>query len=85
MKKASQLVISKSEIIVKNGDYTNPNYGNGNKDNGIVFNIKDKTDILIRNYPGHIPVIRFDGSGGISMKGVNTLKFLLTKSNSTFN
>lgn len=69
LKKASNLAKSKTEILVKNGEYTNSNFGNG-IDNGIVFNMKDMTDILITNYPGHTPVIRFDGSGGISMSEV---------------
>ena len=54
---------------MKNGDYTNTNYGNG-KDNGIACSIQEKTDILIINYPGHTPIIRFDGTGGISMSKV---------------
>ena len=67
--KMRTLVKSKSEIILKNGDYTNANYGNG-KDNGIACRIQEKTDILIINYPGHTPIIRFDGTGGISMSEV---------------
>ena len=74
LKKASKLVNSKSEIIVKNGEYTNSNYGTGKKDNGIVLNIMDKSDILITNYPGHTPIIRFDGTGGISMSEVCKLE-----------
>ena len=35
-------------MILKNGDYTNVNYGNG-KNNGIACSIQDKTDILIIN------------------------------------
>ncbi len=33
--------------------------------------IRDLTDILVASYPGHSPVIRFDGVGGISMSNVN--------------
>ena len=32
--------------------------------------IRDLTDILVTSYPGHSPVIRFDGVGGIQMNNV---------------
>ena len=78
------LVKSKSEIILKNGDYTNTNYGNG-KDNGITCSIQDKTDILIINYPGHTPIIRFDGTGGISMSEVSVFFYLSCSPNPATN
>ena len=34
---------------------------------------QDKTDILVSNFPGHSPIIRFDGSGGIVMLNVGKL------------
>ena len=40
LKKASKLAKSKTQILVKDGEYTNTNFGNG-IDNGIVFNMKD--------------------------------------------
>ena len=32
------------------------------------------TDILLTNYPGHSPVIEFDGAGGISMGDVSRVE-----------
>ena len=32
-----------------------------------MFHIENYTDILLTNFPGHSPVIEFDGAGGISM------------------
>ena len=32
-----------------------------------MFHIQNYTDILVTNFPGHSPVIEFDGAGGISM------------------
>ena len=32
-----------------------------------MFHIQSYTDILLTNYPGHSPVIEFDGAGAISM------------------
>ena len=68
--KAMKIIQSKTEIIVKNGTYTNYNFGNGNKNNPAVFSINNLNNILIKNYPGHNPVIQFDGSGGIIMNEV---------------
>ena len=45
----------------------NEGYGSGAKDNPIVFHTQNYTDILLTNFPGHSPVIEFDGAGGISM------------------
>ena len=46
----------------------NEGYGSGARDNPIVFGyIQNYTDILLTNFPGHSPVIEFDGAGGISM------------------
>ena len=36
----------------------------------MVLSLKDLTDVSIQNFPGHSPVIEFDGAGGISMSGV---------------
>ena len=47
--------------------YRNEDYGSGGIDNPIVFHIQNYTDILLTNFPGHSPVIEFDGAGGISM------------------
>ena len=68
------MAISQTEILVKNGEYTNSNFGNGKKDNGLVMHISDITDIRIANFPGHSPILRFDGSGGISMNNVTWKK-----------
>jgi len=56
-----------------NGEYNNNNYGGG-PNNGAVMTIKDKTDILVSNFPGHSPIIRFDGSGGIVMLNVQRVE-----------
>ena len=32
--------------------------------------IRDLSDLLVTNYPGHSPVIRFDGVAGIQMNNV---------------
>ena len=46
----------------------------GNKNNPTVITIQNKNDILITNFPGHNPKIRFDGSGGIMMNKVNRVE-----------
>ena len=58
---------SGTQILVKDGTYRNEDYGSGNKDNPIVLHIQNYTDILLTNFPGHSPIIEFDGAGGISM------------------
>ena len=73
LKAAGKMAISQTEILVKNGEYTNSNFGNGKKDNGLVMHISDITDIRIANFPGHSPILKFDGSGGISMNNVTWL------------
>ena len=56
-------------VLVKNGTYRNPTFGNGGKNNGAALSVQNKHDVLITNFPGHSPIIQFDGSGGISMSG----------------
>ena len=57
-------------IYVKDGIYSNDNYGSGNKSNSAVLNINSSYNgtinlpVVIRNYPGEKPKINFDGSGG---------------------
>tara|TARA_A100001015_G_scaffold159518_1_gene177235 strand:- start:1919 stop:4795 length:2877 start_codon:yes stop_codon:yes gene_type:complete len=57
-------------IYVKDGIYSNDNYGSGGKSNGAVLNINSSYNgtinlpVVIRNYPGEKPKINFDGSGG---------------------
>ena len=46
----------------------------GNKNNPAVLTIQNKNDILLTNFPGHNPKIRFDGSGGIMMNKVNRVE-----------
>ena len=46
----------------------------GNKNNPTVLTIQNKNDILLTNFPGHNPKIRFDGSGGIMMNKVNRVE-----------
>ena len=68
---------SGTTIFVLNGEYNNPNFnqiqsGNPiNKNNGPAVEIKDKTDLVLRNYPGHIPKIAFDGEAGIIISGAS--------------
>ena len=50
--------------------FRNAGYGTGSQDNQAVMAIRDLTDILVTSYPGHSPVIRFDGVGGIQMNNV---------------
>ena len=45
-------------------------FGSGNLNNPVVLSLKDLTDVSVQNFPGHSPVIEFDGAGGISMSGV---------------
>ena len=45
----------------------NEGFGSGAKDNPIAFHTQNYTDILLTNFPGHSPVIEFDGAGAISM------------------
>ena len=57
-------------IYVKDGVYSNDNFGSGNKSNSAVLNINSSYNgtvnlpVIIRNYPGEKPKINFDGSGG---------------------
>ena len=46
----------------------------GNKNNPTVLTIQNRNDILLTNFPGHNPKIRFDGSGGIMMNKVNRVE-----------
>ena len=48
--------------------FRNAHYGES-EDNQAVLPIRDLSDLLVTNYPGHSPLIEFDGSGGISMSG----------------
>jgi len=73
LRRAMNLAASKTKIVVKNGTYTNNNYGSGDS-NGAVMNIKSKTDILITNKQGHSPLVKFDGSGGIVMSNVSRIE-----------
>ena len=38
--------------------------------------IRDLSDLLVTNYPGHSPVIRFDGVAGIQMNNVGSVLFV---------
>ena len=73
LQKAMKTAKSQTQIIVMDGEYKNYNYGNG-INNPTVFTMSDKTDILLTNYPGHKPVIKFDGAGGISMNKVSRVE-----------
>ena len=89
LRKAINVASSKTKIFVMEGEYNNNNYGGG-VNNGAIMTIKatiginlskidyspvqDKTDILLTNYPGHSPVLRFDGSGGVVMLGVERIE-----------
>ena len=70
LRKAINVATSKTRIFVMDGEYNNNNFGGG-VNNGAIMTIKDKTDILLANYPGHSPVLRFDGSGGVVMLNVS--------------
>ena len=49
--------------------FRNAHYGES-EDNQAVMPIRDLSDLLVTNYPGHSPVIRFDGVAGIQMNNV---------------
>ena len=66
--KACQTTGSHTAIWIMNGTYNNHNYGNGGGSNSAVGSVQDKSDILISAMEGHKPKIKFDGSGGISMR-----------------
>jgi poly(3-hydroxybutyrate) depolymerase len=65
IKKAAQVVGSNSAIYVKDGTYTNNNFGSGGKNNGAAVSLSDLDGVDLQAYPGHSPKIAFDGSGGI--------------------
>ena len=61
--------------------FRNAHYGES-EDNQAVLPIRDLSDLLVTNYPGHSPVIRFDGVAGIQMNNVGfvlLVDFQLTK------
>ena len=55
-------------IFVMEGVYKNPGYGSGNLNNGPVvrLNVTGQSAgwLIIRNFPGQRPKIKFDGAGG---------------------
>ena len=58
-------------ILVKNGTYRNWKFGlEGELNNPAVCSINSKSDVKLTNFPGHVPRIEFDGSGGITLSGV---------------
>ena len=73
LKKAINVATNKTKIFVMEGEYNNNNFGGG-VNNGAIMTIKDKTDILLTNYPDHSPVLRFDGSGGVVMLNVERVE-----------
>ena len=62
---AVSVATSSTAIFVASGVYRNNNYGLGRLNNGPYVNIKELSDILLTNLPGHSPKIEFDGSGAI--------------------
>ena len=64
---------SKSHVFIKNGTYQNKNFGKGNN-NGAVVSVQNKTDISFTPYPGHNPVIEFDGSAGFNLNNVTRIE-----------
>ena len=61
--------------------FRNAHYGES-EDNQAVLPIRDLSDLLVTNYPGHSPVLRFDGVAGIQMNNVGfvlLVDFQLTK------
>ena len=74
VQEAKKRLQSGTQILVKDGTYRNEDFGSGSNDNKAVFNIREMSDILLTNFPGHSPVIEFDGAGGISMGDVSRVE-----------
>ena len=74
--KAMLMVTDGTTIFVKNGTYTNIGYGTGSTTNTLypAVNFKDLNDVKLVNFPGHNPIIRFDGSAGINIANGNRLE-----------
>ncbi|MCC5790818.1 MAG: right-handed parallel beta-helix repeat-containing protein [Opitutales bacterium] len=56
-------------ILVMEGVYRNGGFGSGNLNNGPAVYLNNSgtegSPIVLKNYPGHRPVIEFDGAGGM--------------------
>ena len=67
--KAISLAKNNTKILVKNGIYTNINFGQGKfKKLFPAANIKNLNNLVLKNFDSnHRPVIKFDGSAGINI------------------
>ena len=62
-------------IYVLNGDYYNENYNTpGLNNNPTAVTISQKNNIILRNYPGHNPVIKYDGNAGVTLDEVHNVE-----------
>ena len=73
MQRANTDIQDGTKVLVKNGVYINGGFGSG-RSNGPVLRISNKSDVLLTNFPGHTPVIEFDGAGGIVMSRVKRVE-----------
>ena len=68
--KACQTATSHTAILLQSGTYNNHLFGTGAKDNPAVGQLRDLSDIVIAPDEGAEVEIKFDGSGGISMRNI---------------
>ena len=61
-------ISSGTTVFVKEGFYTNYKYGTGELNNYPAANFKNLKDVKLTNYPGHSPIIKFDGAAGINIQ-----------------
>merc|ERR1719322_2232637 len=74
LQEAKKHLLSGTQVLVKDGTYRNEGFGSGSNDNKAVLNVREMSDLLLTNFPGHSPVIEFDGAGGISMGDVSRVE-----------
>ena len=83
--KAMNLTSPGDTVYVMNGTYRNTGYGSGidgsDLTNGNVVRItasgSEGAYITLRNYPGHLPKIQFDGRGGIVIS--NNMNYIIVE------
>ena len=84
---AISMVNAGGTVYVMNGTYQNANYGNVDPSTNTSMNNQhvvtinksgsDGAFITVRNYPGHLPKIQFDGRGGIVIS--NNMNYIIVE------